>query len=287
MDCVQVRGHVLELLFDGEGVLGLRLGCAVENMFGSGKERHAEREVLLYAGDVAHVEDFSLVRWFRADWVPDSVCEGVLGRVWGVVRWEVAAGDERPACCGGKGSLAPVDDAETAVSASGRAAAGGRVGGRAVDGCEVEKEEARVDLPEAATTNKHLRPGAGLLGLNWLVADKGLLAGDQAHAFELLEQVPALEDAVALDVDAPVAFGSAAGRGFGRGLGVELEIGLGLVEVPIEGDPDHHGDLPGGRAGGLVLRTGRVDNGGDVEAVLVQGRSDEARAPRIRVAILA
>lgn len=153
--------------------------------FGRGEVWDAEREVLLHAWDVAHVEYLALVRGLRADWVSEPVCEGELGRGRGVVCWEMAAGDERAACRGGKSPLAAFNHAEV-ISARGRGAAGGRAGCRGVCGREVEEEEPGVDLPEAATADEHLRPGAGLLRLDWLVAHERLLAGYETHAFELL-----------------------------------------------------------------------------------------------------
>lgn len=87
-------------------------------------------------------------------------------------------------------------------------------------------------------------------------------------------------------MDAPVALGSAAYGGFGGGFRVELEVGFGLVEVPGEGNPDHHGNLSGGRADGFIFGAGGVDDGGDVEAVLAQGWPDEAGGSRVVAVIL-
>lgn len=47
--------------------------------------------------------------------------------------------------------------------------------------------------------------------------------------------------------------------------------GSGLVEVPVERDPQHHGDLPRGASRGLEIRTGGVRHGGYEEPVIAKG----------------
>lgn len=125
------------------------------------------------------------------------------------------------------------------VSACASASAGRRrcssgcgVGCRRGRGHQVEEEQSRIDLPEAATGDEHVRERGGVARLDGLEPHERLLASYQAHTFQLLEQVPALEDPVPPNVNAPVAFGFTRRGCLSRGFCVEVEIGLWLVEVP-------------------------------------------------------
>lgn len=50
-----------------------------------------------------------------------------------------------------------------------------------------EKKQTRVELPEAAPTDKHVRPAARVARFHGLETNGGVLAGKQTHALELLQ----------------------------------------------------------------------------------------------------
>ena len=86
----------------------------------------------------------------------------------------------------------------------------------------------------------------------------------------------ALENPLAVDVDAPLALRLAlVWRVCGRGRG-EVRGGGGLVEVPPQTGPEHHGDLAGWGAGGFEVVAGGVRDGGDEEVVVPKARLPEA-----------
>lgn len=137
--------------------------------------------------------------------------------------------------------------------------------------CESEKEKARIELPEAATAHKHVGPAAGVACLDGLETDGRVFASYQAHSLELLEQVPAFEDSLTLDVHPPIPYGFSSVWCRARCCRVQVQVRFGLVEVPPHGGPQHHGDLTSRGGDGLEFAGGWVDDVGDVEAVAIQG----------------
>ena len=143
---------------------------------------------------------------------------------------------------------------------------------------EREEVDPRVQLPEALPTDEHLHPplariAHAVLGIK---PDTRVLGRNQAHPLQLRKQVLALEDALAVDINTPLALRLAlVGRQVRRG-GRHVRIRPGLMEVPPQAGPEHHGDLASGRGRRLELIRARVRNGRNKQVVIAQTRFAEA-----------
>ena len=139
-----------------------------------------------------------------------------------------------------------------------------------------EQEQPWVELPEAAPTDKHVGPAAGVACLHGLQTNGRVLAGNQTHPLQLLEEVASLEYPLPPDVHPPVSLGlSTEGRG-PRGRSIQVQVRLGLMEIPPQGSPKHQRNLARGRGDRLVVTGRRVDDIRDIEAVAAQGGGCEA-----------
>lgn len=139
---------------------------------------------------------------------------------------------------------------------------------------EGEEEEAAGCLPEHLLRNKHVGPLAAQIVKR--PAHGRVEAGNEAHALQLGQQVAASEHSISFNIDAPVTARPPVGGRASRIVGAwERPGGRRLVKIPVEADPQHHGQLASGRGWLFVFGGRRVRDGRDVEAVIAQRRLGE------------
>lgn len=276
-------------MFLGLGSNGAQVGHWLRRRRGN-----PQRQVSSNTGHKARIENLPHPMGFRPHRVSNAICKGVLQRrrrkVGREMRRRVKGpqghGMRRRNARGHRPARQVVVQAREAVhgrvQAHGRLAVDGRAGttshrrsrhGREgpVVGLQREEEQVTWDLPEHALRDKHARPlVAAVVGAR---SARSVCRGNQAHALQLRDQVAAAQHAVALDIDAPLAFGFRVVGRVSGGDDIELGARLGLVEVPVQRHPHHHGDLARGAGGGLEVGVGRVRDGRDEERVAVQRRA--------------
>lgn len=216
-----------------------------------------------------------------------AISEGVLCRRRRIVCWKVTRRRERP----GRSVRADITGMEQClgwsqysrtrqtISRRGRMTRlewGQRGRRRSASWSEREKEQTRVDLPETASTDKHIGPTARVSCLHSLKPDGRVLARNQTHTFKLLQQVSTLENPFSPDIHTPLALRSSIKRCRARGSSFHMQVRLGLVEVPPQSRPKHHRNLTRWRHHRFIIAGRRIDNIGDIEAVAVQGGGCEA-----------
>lgn len=137
-------------------------------------------------------------------------------------------------------------------------------------GLEGEEEQAARDLPEHLLGHEHVRPlEAGVVhgGSHSRVQRR-----NQAHPLELGNQVAPSQHSISFYVYAPVSLWSPLGSSVFRILVGRQGLGRGgLVKVPVQGDPEDHCNLAGGRGSRLEVGGRGIRYGGDIEAVVLQG----------------
>lgn len=100
--------------------------------------------------------------------------------------------------------------------------------------------------------------------------DRGILGRNQSHPLQLWNQVPTSEHSIPLDIDLPLAARLRRPGRMLRSIGMRMRRRFGLVKVPVERDPQDHGNLSGRARGGLELGRRRVRDGRDEEVVALQ-----------------